>query len=300
MIKGFYLVSDDNYDSSELMFSNKLLKDVELEIINFEDIVPIASDENKLLVNDEKVDCPDFVFVRAFNLGNRKHHLRAILDMFERMGVICINPNLSRQITTDKLLSLQKSKEIVPEINIPKTLLVTPNLSLDTIENEIGFPLVIKINRGSEGRGVSLIKTKEELKNLLNVVFAAPFYDQILAQEAIISSKGKDLRIVIIGGEFFYSFVRSNESSFTSNIHGGGECLDYNPPQELINQSIKILDSLNIKYGSVDYLFGENEDEFYLCELNSMPGLPFNELMKEENKELINKFRDSLFKIISK
>lgn len=298
MVNGFVLVSDNEISQPELEVTKKLLEGLEIEFVNFEDIVPVAGEDKEIIINNEKVDCPDFVFVRAFNLGNRKYHLRSVLDMFERMGVNCINPNMPRQITTDKLLSLQKAKEIIPELKVPKTLLVTPNLSLDTIEEELGFPLVIKINHGSEGRGVSLIESKKELKNLLNVLFASPYDDQVLAQEAIMTSKGRDLRIIVIGGEFFHSVIRSNESSFTSNVHTGGDIKECNPPEKLINQAIKILDGINIKYGSVDFLFGENEDEYYLCEINSMPGLGFADLV--DNKEVLTKLKKCFLKVISK
>ena len=46
-------------------------------------------------------------------------------------------------------------------------------------------------------------------------------------------------------------------------------------------------------YGSIDYLFGENDEEFYLCEVNTFPG--FSKLLKaiaENDEETIRIFKE--------
>ncbi len=268
---------------------------IDVELVFLEDIIPYVSDDynGKILLKDGEVDCPDYVFVRAFDLGDRQYQLNAILDMFEQLGVVCINSTETKHITSDKLLTLQIANSVCENIKIPKTILVTPDISAGTIGEIIGFPLVIKLMHGSKGKGVSLIKSEKELDNLLSMVFAAPFDDQILAQEAIQSSRGKDLRLTFAFGKCFDSFVRVNDTDFKSNVSTGGHIEKIDVPQFLIDDSLKFAEAIDLKLGSIDFLFGEKEDEFYLCEANSTIGMPYiMDGFKDGNLESIEQFKN--------
>ena len=218
MVKGFYLVSLPKNDEElkeknmEVGYFRKIYTDVDVELMFFEDIIPFVGEDydGKILLTDGEVDCPDFVFVRAYELGDKQYHLNAVLNMFKSLGVLCINDFDTKRITSDKLLTMQIAKSVCDLIKIPKTILVTPEISANKVGEIIGFPVVIKIMHGSKARGISLIQSEKELDNLLNVVFAAPFDDQIIAQEAILSSKGKDVRLMFGFGKLIVSYVRIN------------------------------------------------------------------------------------------
>ena len=49
---------------------------------------------------------------------------------------------------------------------------------------------------------------------------------------------------------------------------------DYQPPESL-QEALKVAGALDLNYGSVDFLFGEDENEFYLCEINTFPGFSY-------------------------
>jgi glutathione synthase/RimK-type ligase-like ATP-grasp enzyme len=134
---------------------------------------------------------------------------------------------------------------------------------------------VLKVMNGVQGKGVELVRTKDELRAMLSMLTAAPFGDHIIAQQAIMSSAGKDIRVVVAGGEVLHSFVRSNDGEFKSNLHQGGHIETFEPPADLVDMSIRLADALGLKLGSIDYLFGENEGEFWLCEVNSTPGIAY-------------------------
>lgn len=285
MVKGFYLVSENSNKQKEVELFKKS-QGVDMELVHFEDIIPIAQDnfDGKILLKNGEVDCPDFVFVRALDLGDKDYHLKSVLDMFERLGVLCINSPSTRQIASDKLLTSQIVSRVSKSIKVPKTILITPDLEPSKIGEIISYPLVIKIMHGSKGRGISLIETEEELTNLLNILFAAPFNDQVLAQQTIESSKGRDLRIVVACGEIIDSFVRVNPNDFKSNIAKGGHVEKFKVPESLEEDVLKIAEELNLEFGSIDFLFGENEDEYYFCEANSTIGMSY--LLKSDSDKL--------------
>lgn len=303
MRKGFLLAGDYSAYEREIAMAKQLFAklNIDIEIINFNDVNVIASDDpnGKIIVNGEEVDYPDFVLVVTVDERD-DYKFRAVLRMFETLGINCINTVDSIEKAADKIYSFQIAKQFVPEIKLPKTILISPDVSLDFIEEEIGFPLVLKIMDGNQGRGISLVQTKEELDNILNVVTASEFGQELMVQEAILSSKGRDIRVIVVGGEVVHSFSRYNENDFKSNLHQGGSLDTFNPPQSLIDTSIKLADAFGLKLGSIDYLFGESEDEFYLCEVNSVPGISyiFNAQSKGDD-ELIKKVLSAILRITS-
>lgn len=294
MKRGFYLVSKDADKKKEVEVFKKLNNGVDIQLVNFEEIIPIAGDLDKIKTINGEMDFPDFVFVRAFDLGEKQYHLKSVLEMLEYNNVLCINSTDTKEKTSDKLLTSQIVSSVAENIKVPKTILVTPDIDGKIIVETLGLPLVVKVIHGSGGKGLSLINSTEELDNLLNLVFAAPFNDQIIAQEAIMTSKGRDARIVIANGEIIDSFIRSNPDDFKSNVHQGGSLMEFEPSESLKNDAVKIANALNLKLGSIDFLFGENEDEFYFCEANSTIGLPY---LLGEDKEKISKYSNLLEKL---
>lgn len=273
MITGDYSQFMREFEMTKTLFSSQGL---DVDFVDYNDIEVAAIDEfdGRIRVRGEMVPCPDFVFIMTAE-ERGMYQLKAVLRMFETLGVACINTYDAIEKAGDKLYSFQIAKQAVPEVRIPDTMLVGPNTSLDSVEERIGFPLVMKIMHGYQGRGVCLVETRRELKNILDILLAAPFGDQIIVQRAIQSSKGRDLRVVIGAGEVVAAFVRHNDGDFKSNLHQGGYIESYDPPEELVEQSIRLAEAFGLKMGSIDYLFGEDEGEFYLCEVNSVPGISY-------------------------
>ncbi len=289
MITGDYSQFMREFEMAKTLFSNQGL---DVDFVDYNDIEVTAMDtfDGRVRIRGEMVECPDFVFIMTTE-ERETYQLKAVLRMFETLGVVCVNTYDAVEKAGDKLYSFQIAKQAVPGIRIPDTMLVGPNTSLDSIAERIGFPLVMKIMHGYQGRGVCLVNSMGELKSILDMVMAAPFGDQIIVQRAIQSSKGRDLRVVVGAGELVYAFVRHNDSDFKSNLHQGGYIEPYQPPQELVEQSIRLADAFGLKTGSIDYLFGENEGEFYLCEVNSVPGISYVfKAQKEGDDELVRRF----------
>ena len=289
MITGDYSQFMREFEMAKTLFSSQGL---DVDFVDYNDIEVTAMDtfDGRVRIRGEMVECPDFVFIMTTE-ERETYQLKAVLRMFETLGVVCVNTYDAVEKAGDKLYSFQIAKQAVPGIRIPDTMLVGPNTSLDSIAERIGFPLVMKIMHGYQGRGVCLVESMGELKSILDMVMAAPFGDQIIVQRAIQSSKGRDLRVVVGAGELVYAFVRHNDGDFKSNLHQGGYIEPYQPPQELVEQSIRLADAFGLKTGSIDYLFGENEGEFYLCEVNSVPGISYVfKAQKEGDDELVRRF----------
>ena len=154
-------------------------------------------------------------------------------------------------------------------------------MGAEQIAEYTGYPVVLKTLHGEGGDGVFLVDSEPELKRMISLFRAFKPGDQMIAQQAIMSSKGRDMRVMVSGNGFIGAFMRNNPSGFKSNVHQGGRVEDYDPPEHVKEAAVKFARAIGMVIGGVDFLFGEKEGEFYLCEANSSIGMSmetFNEV----------------------
>ena len=158
-------------------------------------------------------------------------------------------------------------------IRMPKTIagpLVYTDLQesnykfLDSIIKEIGLPMVVKKVYGSLGEGVYLVNTKEELINLYSEIARNP----IIFQEYVKTSFGKSIRVLIIDGKVFGSFIRKNKYDFRSNYGEEASSKILENPAKYEGFAQEIANKLHIEYAGIDLLVYEDDDPI-LCEINS-------------------------------
>ena len=191
--------------------------------------------------------------------------------LLERAGVRLFNKADFIKMCDDKMLTfIRCANESIP---MPKTiagpLVYLSNLNpdftfLDKVIEELSFPMVVKKVYGSLGEGVFLAKDKQELIT----IYKEQAHNPILFQEYMPKSIGKSVRVLIIDGKVFGSFVRKNKGDFRSNFGetAGSEILQNNEKYHEFAQ--KIADILNIEYAGIDLLDDKNGQPI-LCEINS-------------------------------
>lgn len=135
---------------------------------------------------------------------------------------------------------------------------------LKSISDKFSYPLIAKTCYGSLGAGVFLINSEEELfkfeaENMLVPHFYQRFID---------CGRGEDIRVIVIGGKYVCSMLRSNNSDFRSNIELGGTGSNFVADQELIDLCEKVANILNLDYCGIDVLTDKNGKR-YICEVNS-------------------------------
>ena len=242
--------------------------------------------DGRVYVGEELREVPDFAVAAFFT--EKGYQTMAAVKMLEGAGVLCVNTYECFQNVDDKLLTVQKLSQALPQLLQPRTMLLTPEISAAFISQHFTYPLVMKVMHGSKGRGVVLVHSEKELEGLLDLYGASSYGDQVLIQEFIATSKGRDLRLIICDGKFDKALVRSNEQSFRSNTAGGGSITPYDAPPELAALGEQIAQVLQINIGSVDFLFGPG-DTYYFCEANGMIGLSFD--IKHEVLSLVEQVR---------
>ncbi|MFA5132103.1 MAG: RimK family alpha-L-glutamate ligase [Candidatus Paceibacterota bacterium] len=217
---------------------------------------------NDVTTNSFKEYKPDFVIF--FDKDVR------LAQSLENLGVKVFNTSRAIEICDDKtLMHIVLAKN---NIRTPRTILC-PKAFRTFTESELGFlkdvasqlslPLVIKEAFGSAGNEVYLIHTKEEL--IRKTIDLSP--SPILFQEYIQESKGKDIRVYIVGGEFVGAVMRSNTNDWRANAPSGCTMTSYTPSEEEILLAQKACKAIGLDFAGVDILFGK--DGPIVCEVNS-------------------------------
>lgn len=136
---------------------------------------------------------------------------------------------------------------------------------LDSVEKAIGYPCVVKECFGSFGQQVYLAGTREELTAITAQIGSKP----MLFQEFIETSRGRDVRLQVVGEKVIASMYRySDNGDFRANITAGGKMKPYEPSKEEIELALRSCKALGLDFGGVDILFGRGGEPL-VCEVNS-------------------------------
>lgn len=190
----------------------------------------------------------------------------------EQLGYPVFNSAKAIELCDDKVLmhlQLMNTKFKMPKTLIaPKTfdnIGYTNYHFLEGICEQLCFPIIIKESFGSFGKQVYLANNKEQLFEQVRQIGAKP----MLFQEFIKTSKSRDVRLQVVGGEVVAAMYRYNLSGdFRANLTIGASMQAYQPTKEQIELAIKSCECVGLDFGGVDLLFGEG-DEPLLCEINS-------------------------------
>lgn len=244
-------------------------RDINLRIISPEqfDLIVTRDDRKSILVNGECAPLPQFLLPRMG--AGTTYFALAVIRHLERLGVHTFNSSQSIEVVKDKLYTQQILAE--SDLPVPKTMLIKYPVNVGLVEKQVGFPVIVKTISGSHGSGVFLCETKPNFEALMELISATEPHVNIILQEFVQTSSGRDIRVFVIGGRVVACMERmSRDGGFKANFSRGGEVRAFkiNPEIEwLATESTRIL---NLDIAGVDLLF--DGDHFKICEANSSPG----------------------------
>jgi len=191
--------------------------------------------------------------------------------LLEKSGLRLFNSASAIELCDDKMLThiALSGGGINMPLTIPSLLCYekgaeTRKKYLERVKNTLGFPMIGKTSFGSLGRGVFLIENMDSLiKCEENLMYSPHLYQQYVP-----SSRGRDIRVIVIGKKAVGGMLRKNKNDFRSNMAGGGEGekISLSPAYSSLAQ--RAAEILNLDYCGTDLLIGEN-GEPVLCEVNS-------------------------------
>ena len=187
-MKGWILVNSASY--KELPLTEEQLSNLGIEIVFCEDIdfIVDSHSDGTVLVKGGVTTLPDFVLA-AFLLED-KYKPFAVLMQLESLGVICINNVNSLDLSKDKV----KTSQVLAScgLPVPKTIYCNKNnINYNFIEQNIQYPMVVKIIDGTQGKGVFLVNNIKEAQDVISKMDT----NDVIFQEYISTSFGSDIRV---------------------------------------------------------------------------------------------------------
>ena len=282
MSKGWILCKprfQDSYETNRLVeeFNNQ---GIGVEIIDPNEIDIFVNKENRqsVLVNGESLPLPKFVFPRTGS--GTTYHIKAVIRHFERMGVVVVNGSEAIDNVKDKLYTHQILAQ--SNLDIPKTMLLKHPIDVNFVEKHLGFPVIVKTISGSYGRGVFIADGKKQLKQLITMAELTKKSYDIIIQEFIKDTWGKDLRVLVVNNKVVGCMMRrATDDDFRANISRGGEGIPYEVNEQIEWLSSESSKALNLDIAGVDLLF--DKEGYKICEVNSNPGFEGMEIFTKKN-----------------
>ncbi len=193
--------------------------------------------------------------------------------LLERTGIRLFNTHEAILVCDDKMdthIRLAGYGINMPD-TIPGLLCYNEDASLqeamqriELIEARLGYPCVIKESYGSLGAKVYCADNREELLKIMEKVKCKAH----LFQKMIAASRGRDVRVIVIGGKALCGMQRVSQTDFRSNVELGGVSEAIEVPGAFMEISEKVAKALKLDYCGIDILYGE-AGEPIVCEVNS-------------------------------
>ncbi len=242
-----------------------------LEVIYSSDCQLVFGGKPSILIKNKKLDIK-VLLVRANFLGANVEFRTAIIKQFQITGIPVVNDHLSVLKAKNKLRTMQSlGKAKVP---VPKTYMLASTEYIDDAVEYIGkFPMILKTVTGSHGSGVSIIESKRGLRSIVELVMRNDGPAPLMLQEYVKESKGKDVRVFIVGKRILAAMERiaSNRNEFRSNFHLGGRVRVAEMTRKEKDVSFAAVSAIGLDMAGVDIIRTSAGPK--VLEVNANPGL---------------------------
>lgn len=209
-----------------------------------------------------------------FHLGQPLNQADFVINRY-KYGVIkdCINRLAKHQYNKLEGLNrfVNKANELLAlaggSLCFPGYILGRPGISYEEIADFLGVPFVAKGLLSSQGREVYLISDKEEYEKIRK----KHGEEELLFQEFVKNSYGRDVRFFMIQGEVIACMKRQAKDGFRANFALGGSVEKYEIDHRIREIGREIYKKTGLELLGVDLLFGEKD--YVFCEINVTPGI---------------------------
>lgn len=192
----------------------------------------------------------------------------SVVNQLDMMGVPVLANAIPIARSRDKLRALQLLARF--GIDIPRTAMCRYRDEVPAAVEMIGgLPCIIKLIQGTQGVGVMIASTMAEVQGLLDTLWTLG--QEIILQELVAESRGKDVRALVIGDRVVAAMRRTARAGeFRSNIHRGGEATALDLPRDYAEAAVKATRVMGLEVAGVDMLEARTGPK--IMEVNSSPG----------------------------
>jgi len=196
-------------------------------------------------------------------------HGLAVVKQFEIIGVPVVNASQPIARSRDKLRCLQILSR--SGVDIPRTVMMRHPGQIDAALAAVGGPpAVLKLIRGTQGIGVVLAETEQVARQVLETFWGLGM--NILVQEFIEESEGRDIRALVVGHRVVAAMRRQARiGELRANVHRGATGVPVRLPESYARAAVLAARAMKLHFAGVDLL--ESRSGPKVVEINSSPGL---------------------------
>ncbi|MBX7144568.1 MAG: RimK family alpha-L-glutamate ligase [Oligoflexia bacterium] len=193
----------------------------------------------------------------------------SVVRQFEESGTFSLTAWRSLLVSREKFATTQLLAQ--HKVPVPASALVSRASDVASAIALLGGPpVIVKLNRGTQGIGVMLADSAKAAEAIFETMQINQ--KQVIIQRFVAESRGRDIRAFVVGGKVVAAMRRiARDEEFRSNFHRGGrvEPVKLEPSFEAV--AVKAAEVLGLQVAGVDIL--EGKDGPLVMELNSSPGL---------------------------
>jgi len=238
-----------------------------VRVINYAQCyISVEQDKPRVRYQSEDLSNVDVIIPRI--ASSYTMYGSSIVRQFEMMGAYTTTKSIALVRARDKLRSLQILARA--GVGIPKTVFSreTPEID-DVLEQVGGTPVVIKVARGTHGKGVVLAETKKAAKAVMQAFYVEGV--NFLVQEFITESAGTDIRAFVVGNQIVASMKRQSlDDDFRSNLHQGAEGASIKLTEPEKKTALKAARAMGLQVCGVDIVRSDRGP--LVLEVNASPG----------------------------
>jgi ribosomal protein S6--L-glutamate ligase len=228
----------------------------------------VGRDAARLVYRGEEIAASDLHVVIPRIGASITGYGLSVVNQLDLMGVPVLNNAVPIARSRDKLRALQLLSRF--GIDIPRTVMCRYR---DEVEGAVqmvgGLPCIMKLIQGTQGVGVMIANTPAEVEGILDTLWTLG--QEILLQELVAESRGKDVRALVVGDRVVAAMRRTARAGeFRSNIHRGGVAEAVALDREYQETAVKAARVMGLEVAGVDMLEARTGPK--IMEVNSSPG----------------------------
>jgi ribosomal protein S6--L-glutamate ligase len=194
----------------------------------------------------------------------------AVVRQFELMGVYTVVSTEALLRSRDKRTALQYLA--ANQLPVPDSVFTAMPENVNNALHVLGeeYPVVIKMLNSTQGQGVILGESQSAAQSVAEAFIRLK--EELLLQRFIGESKGKDVRVFIVGGKVVATMERSAQNGeFRSNLHRGALSHKVKITSEEEEISLRAAQLMGLEVAGVDILRSNTGP--LILEVNASPGL---------------------------
>jgi ribosomal protein S6--L-glutamate ligase len=211
---------------------------------------------------------PTDVVVPRIGLSIHQYGL-AVVNQLELLGVPVLNGAYGISASRNKMRSLQLLA--AAGVPVPRTVMAGDPSGLKEMAKLVGgVPVLVKLLSASERSGVMICESLQSLEAALEAIVGLG--QNVVVQQYLRGAKGRDLRVLVVGGEVVAAMRRSPlVGRFARNLRRGARFEGVDLPPAYARAAVEAARVLQLEVCAVDLLDVKGVARVF--EVNSSPSI---------------------------